>query len=267
MKAAGLAQATVAALATLALGGMAVVLAQDRTIPLSELRSGTEFLSADLRALQQDEFANPGMLWVERGSKLWSTPAGKSNQSCASCHQDAAVNMRGVAATYPRLDARTGELLNIEARINQCRGERQQAAPFPHESGELLSITAYVIRQSISSRINVVIDGAARKSFEAGRDLYYRRVGQMNLACAQCHEANWGKTLFAERISQGHPNAYPAYRMEWQGMGSLERRMRACLSGVRAEMLPYGAREYRELALYLAWRAQGLPVETPGVRR
>lgn len=245
---------------------VAVVPAQDRAIPLSELRSGTAFLSDDLRALQQDEFANPGMLWVERGAKLWSTPAG-NGQSCASCHQDAAVSMRGVAASYPRLDAKTGELLNIEARINQCRGERQQAAPFPHESEELLSITSYVVRQSNSSRINVVIDGDARKHFEAGRSLYYRRLGQMNLACAQCHEANWGRTLFAERISQGHPNAYPAYRMEWQGMGSLERRLRACLSGVRAEMLPYGAQEYRQLALFLAWRAQGLPVESPGVRR
>ena len=267
MKAAGLASVALAALAALALGGMAVVLAQDRAIPLEQLRSGTAFLSDDLRALQQDEFANPGMLWVERGSKLWSTPSGKSGQSCASCHQNAAVSMRGVAASYPRLDVKTGELLNIEARINQCRGERQQASPFPHESEELLSITAYISRQSNSSRFNVVIDGAARKPFEAGRSLYYRRLGQMNLACAQCHEANWGKTLLTERISQGHPNAYPAYRMEWQGMGSLERRLRACLSGVRAEMLPYGAKEYRELALYLAWRAQGLPMETPGVRR
>jgi len=50
-------------------------------------------------------------------------------------------------------------------------------------------------------------------------------------------------------------------------VGSLQRRMRACLSGIRAEMLPYGAQEYLDLELYLAWRAQGLPIETPGVRR
>jgi sulfur-oxidizing protein SoxA len=267
MKPAVLARAALAALALAGMAGVAVVPAQDRPIPPEQLRSGTVFLSEDLRSLQQDEFANPGMLWVERGAKLWSTPAGKSAQSCAGCHQDAAVSMRGVAASYPRLDANTGELLNIEARINQCRGERQQAAPFAHESEELISITAYIARQSNMSKINIVIDGDARKHFEAGRSRYYRRVGQMNLACAQCHEANWGKTLLAERISQGHPNAYPAYRMEWQGMGSLERRLRACLSGVRAEMVPYGAMEYRELALYLAWRAQGLAMEAPGVRR
>src|SRR5258708_14618970 len=88
----------------------------------------------------------------------------------------------------------------------------------------------------------------------------------MNLSCAHCHDAQWGKRLLSETIGQGHPNAYPAYRMEWQTMGSLERRLRACLSGIRAEMLPYGSQEYLDLELYLPWRAQRLPIETPGVR-
>src|SRR6266704_3286874 len=108
---------------------------------------------------------------------------------------------------------------------------------------------------------------APRARFESGRASYHLRRGQMNLACSHCHDANWGKRLLSETISQGHPNAYPAYRLEWQTMGSLERRMRACLSGIRAEMLPYSAQEYLDLELYLAWRAQGLPIETPGVRR
>ena len=136
-----------------------------------------------------------------------------------------------------------------------------------YESEELLAITAYVARQSKGMPIGVSIDGAAKAHFEAGEAAYRLRRGQMNLSCAHCHEANWGKRLLSETISQGQPNGYPAYRMEWQTMGSLERRLRACLSGVRAEMLPYGSPEYLDLELYLAWRAQGLPIETPGVRR
>jgi len=89
----------------------------------------------------------------------------------------------------------------------------------------------------------------------------------MNLACAGCHDRNWGKRLYTETISQGHPTAFPAYRLEWQGLGSLSRRIRACLFGVRARMPPPGAQELTEIALYLAWRAQGLPLEAPGVRR
>jgi sulfur-oxidizing protein SoxA len=241
-------------------------LAQERAIPLDQLKSGSVFLGADLRALQNDDFANPASLWLARGEKLWSEPAGSSGKSCASCHGEAAKSMRGVAASYPKLDS-SGRLLNLEGRINQCRSERQRAEPLRYESEELLSITAYVAHQSKGMPIAVSIDGPARAHFDAGRAFYYQRRGQMNLSCAHCHEANWGKRLYSETISQGQPNAYPAYRMEWQTMGSLERRLRACLSGVRAEMRPYGTSEYLDLELFLAWRAQGLGIETPGVRR
>ena len=241
--------------------------AQDRAIPLAELKSGSAFLSADLRSLQSDDFANPGMLWVERGEKLWREPAGKKNLSCASCHQEAKSSMRGVAARYPRIDPASGRLLNLEGRINQCRTERMGAEAFRYESEEMLSLTAYVALQSRGLPIAVSISGPAKPHFDAGQAAYRLRRGQMNLSCAHCHDAQWGKRLLSETITQGHPNAYPAYRMEWQTMGSLERRLRACLSGIRAEMLPYGSPEYLDLELYLAWRAQGLPMETPGVRR
>ena len=257
-------RAGLALLAALASGG---VLAQQRAIPLADLKPGSAFISADLRALQNDEFANPGTLWLERGAKLWSEPAGRRKQSCQSCHQDAAGSMRGVATRYPRIDVESGKLVDLEGRINLCRARRMGAEPFRHESEELLAITAYVARQSRGVPLKVSIDGPARAHFDSGRGYYYVRRGQMNLSCAHCHEENWGKRLLSETISQGHPNAYPAYRMEWQTMGSLERRLRACLSGIRAEMLPYGSPEYLDLELYLAWRAQGLPIETPGVRR
>jgi sulfur-oxidizing protein SoxA len=243
------------------------VLAQERAIPLDQVKSGSAFLGQDLRSLQADEFANPGMLWVERGGKIWREAAGKKNQSCAGCHQDAQSSMRGVAARYPKIDPASGKLLNLEGRINACRVDHQGAEPFRYESEELLSITAYVARQSRGLPIASNIAGAARAHFDAGEAAYRLRRGQMNLSCAHCHEANWGKRLLSETVSQGQPNAYPAYRMEWQTLGSLERRLRACLSGIRAEMLPYGSPEYLDLELYLAWRAQGLAIETPGVRR
>ena len=48
---------------------------------------------------------------------------------------------------------------------------------------------------------------------------------------------------------------------------SLQRRIRACLFGIRADAPPAGAPELTDVELYLAWREQGLPVEAPGVRR
>ena len=241
--------------------------AQERLLPLSALRSGIVFAGPDVRAMQADDIANPGELWVQRGEKLWNLPAGLAGKSCASCHGDARTSMRGVATRYPAHDAGRDALLDLEARIDDCRTRRQQAGALPRESDDLLSLTAYVAYQSRGLPLAASIDGAARAGFERGQAFYTQRHGQMNLACMHCHDQNWGKRLLGETISQGHGNAFPAYRLEWQGLGSLQRRIRACLFGVRAEMPPPGAPELTDLELFLAWRAQGLPVEAPGVRR
>jgi sulfur-oxidizing protein SoxA len=241
--------------------------AQQRVLPLSELRSGATFAGANVRAMQADELANPGMLWVERGEKLWSAPAESSGKACASCHDAAQTSMRGVAARYPKFDAAAGTVLDLEARINDCRTRRQQAPALARESEDLLALTAFVAYQSRGVPLAASIDGPARAAFERGRELYFARHGQMNIACTQCHDQNWGKRLLGETISQGHPTAFPGYRLEWQSLGSLQRRLRACLFGIRAEMPPPGAPVLTDLELYLAWRAQGLPIEAPGVRR
>ena len=235
--------------------------------PRPQPRSGIEFAGADVRALQADDFGNPGMLWVARGEKLWNAAAGRSEKSCASCHRDAPSTMKGVAARYPRMDTGGRELLNLEARINQCRAQRQGAETLRYESDELLALTAYVAHQSRGMPVSVAVDEANRRHYERGRETYYRRQGQMNLACTHCHEQNAGRKLLADTISEGHGNAYPVYRLEWQSAGSLHRRLRACYFGVRAEQPAAGSAELLDLELYLATRARGLAVETPGVRR
>ena len=206
------------------------------------------------------------MLWVEQGEKLWGEAAGAEGKSCASCH-GAAASLAGVATRYPAYDAETQRLLNLEGRIQQCRTERQKAPPLTYESQPLLSLTALVAHHSRGLPMRVAVDGPARPFFEAGRTLYQEQQGQLDLSCAQCHDQSWGKRLRAERISQGHANGFPAYRLEWQTIGSLHRRLRACFQGVRAEPFVSGSPELVAIELYLAWRAQGLPIETPAVRR
>jgi L-cysteine S-thiosulfotransferase len=254
-----------AALVFATLLASATTSAQERALPREALRSGIEFAGADVRAMQADDFANPGFLWVERGEKLWSDA--QAGKSCASCHGNAATSMRGAAARYPAFDREAGAVFDLEARINACRFRHQDAKPFARESDELLALTSYVAYQSRGMPSAVTIDGPARGAFDRGRALYTTRHGQMNLSCAQCHDQNWGKRLYAETLSQGHGNAFPAYRLEWQALGSLQRRIRACFFGIRAEMPRPGAPELTDLELYLAWRASGLNLEAPGVRR
>lgn len=244
--------------------GIATAGEAERPTPL---KSGLEFTSAEVRSLQGDDFENPGMLWVTRGESIWRTSAGTSGKSCADCHQRAETSMKGVAARYPVYDAPAGRIVNLESRINLCRTRQQRAAPFVHESEDMLALSTYVAHQSRGISVEGAVPEALRASFERGRERYQKRIGQMNLACIHCHQQNWGRTLLAQTISQGHGNAYPAYRLEWQSLGSLQRRLRACYFGVRAEMPPYQSPELLELEVYLTWRGRGLPIETPGVRR
>jgi sulfur-oxidizing protein SoxA len=216
--------------------------------------------------MQDDDTANPGMLWVLDGEALWKRKASAADKSCADCHGDAASSMKGVAARYPAYDAARGRPVDLEERINICRAERQQATPLPFESKDLLALSAYIGRQSRGLPIEAGSDERTQPFVEAGRKLFNERQGQLNLACAQCHDDNWGQKLAGAPVPQGHATGYPLYRLEWQTLGSLQRRLRNCIVGMRAEPYAFGAPEYVDLELYLMWRARGMKIETPAVR-
>jgi L-cysteine S-thiosulfotransferase len=244
----------------------AIVLSARAEIPLGERRSAYEDMSRDNKAMQDDDTANPGMLAVLDGEALWQTKAGRAGKSCADCHGDAQEKMKGVAARYPAFDTAAGRPVNFEQRINICREKQQNASPFSYESRELLALTAYLGLQSRGEPVAPPDDPRLTPFREAGRALYDRRIGQLNLACVHCHDDNWGKSLAGNKIPQAHPTGYPIYRLEWQSLGSLQRRLRNCMIGMRAEPYTYGAAEYVDMELYLMWRARGMKVETPAVR-
>ena len=229
--------------------------------------SGTAFLSEALKAQQADDAANPGMLWVADGARLWDEPRGAAARACSACHGQAEESMRGVAARYPAVDPASGALLNLEGRINRCRTRHQQAEPLAYESDALLGLTAFVAHQSRGMPVRVAIDGPAAPYYAAGEGFFHRRQGQLNLSCANCHVENAGRRLRGDTISHGLGNGYPAYRLEWQTVGSLHRRLRACSLGVRAVQFEPGSPEYLGLELYLAGRAAGVPIEIPAIRR
>jgi sulfur-oxidizing protein SoxA len=234
--------------------------------PSPDRRSGYEFMSPQTRAMQDDDTANPGLLWVLEGGALWGRKTGAAGRACADCHGDARGSMQGVAARHPAFDPARGRPVDLEQRINRCRVERQQAPPLAWESRELLALTAYVARQSRGLPIDIAIDARTRPFLDAGRATWERRQGQLNLSCTQCHDANWGRQLAGNVIPQAHPTGYPLYRLEWQSLGSLQRRLRNCLVGMRAEPYEFGSPDFVDLELFLMWRARGMSMEAPAVR-
>ena len=223
-------------------------------------------MGRETRAMQDDDTTNPGMLWVLDGEALWKRKAGEANKSCADCHGEAPSSMKGVAARYPAFDPALKRPINLDERINICRADQQKATRFAAESKDLLALSAYVSRQSRGMPIDIQVDDRTRPFIEAGRKTYELRQGQLNLSCANCHDDNWGQKLAGAPIPQAHPTGYPQYRLEWQTLGSLQRRLRNCLVGMRAESFPLGAADYADLEIFLAWRARGMPIEAPAVR-
>ncbi len=231
-----------------------------------ERRSGAEFMSPSTQAMQKDDTSNPGMLAALEGETLWNAPAGNEGKSCASCHGPADKSMKGVAARYPAIHQSTSMPVDLQGRINLCRSDNQKASPLRFESRELLALTTYVALQSRGMPVSPPDDARLDPFRNQGETLWRQRFGQLNFSCAQCHDDNWGKRLGSAPIPQAHPNGYPIYRLEWQGMGSLQRRLRNCMAGVRAEPFGFGSDEFIALELYLMSRAAGMPMETPGVR-
>jgi sulfur-oxidizing protein SoxA len=252
---------------TIAIAGvLAATAAAAAEIPQEQRRSGFTFMTPETQSMQNDDTANPGMLWVLDGETLWNKKEGIAGKACADCHGDAAASMKGVAARYPALDKTLGRPVDLEQRINLCRTNRQQATPLAFESHDLLAITAFVAKQSRGSPIEAGSDPQLEPFIAKGRALYTQRQGQLNLACSNCHEDVWDKRLAGSAITQGHATGYPLYRLEWQTLGSLQRRLRACMTGIRAQAYDFGSPELVELELYLLSRARGLPVESPAVR-
>ncbi len=229
-------------------------------------RSGFDDMGPGTQAMQREDSSNPGMLSALEGESLWSAPAGPAQTSCASCHGEASASMKGVAARYPAFDTASQRPLDLAGRISQCRDQRQQAGPLPRESRELVALTTYVGLQSRGQPIAPPEDARLTPFRDAGKALYSQRMGQLNFSCAQCHDENAGGHLGAALIPQAHPTGYPLYRLEWQATGSLQRRLRNCMIGTRAEPFTYGGLEYIELELFLMQRAAGMAIETPAVR-
>lgn len=229
-------------------------------------KSGYDIMSPSTQALQNDDTQNPAMLWVKDGEAQWDFVTGAAKKSCAGCHGAAAKSMRGVAARYPAFDRALKRPVNLQQRINLCQKNHQRAEPSAAESAEILGIESYVAMQSRGLPIAPPRDAKLTASRERGGKFFQQRIGQLDLSCADCHDNNAGKKLAGATIPEAHPTAYPLYRLEWQGVGSLQRRLRNCMSGVRAEAYVFGAQEFIELELYLASRAAGMLIETPGVR-
>ncbi len=233
---------------------------------LDQIISGWHFRSDETQQLQTDDFENQGMIFVDAAYDAWNTVEGTEGQSCASCHDTPEDSMEGVRAVYPKWNEEAGEVRTLAQQINACRTERMGAEPYGYTSGQMANMEALISVQSRGMPMNVAIDGPVRETWEQGKEMYYTRYGQLELACASCHEQNYGNYIRADHLSQGQTNGFPVYRLKNAKLNTVHARFKGCVRDTRAETFQPGSPEFVALELYVASRGNGLSVEAPSVR-
>ncbi|WP_406676020.1 sulfur oxidation c-type cytochrome SoxA [Roseobacter weihaiensis] len=232
---------------------------------LSEIISGWHFRGTETRAMQTDDFDNPGMIFVEQAEEVWNTADGTEGKSCASCHEGSET-MAGVRPVYPKWNEAAGEVRTLEMQINDCRENQMGAEPWKYTGGDMVNMTALISSVSRGMPVNVAIDGPAQSTWEKGKELYYTRTGQLELSCSNCHEDNYGNMIRADHLSQGQINGFPVYRLKNTRLNSAHDRFKGCIRDTRAETYAPGSDAFVALELYVASRGNGLSVEGPSVR-
>ncbi|MEO9824883.1 MAG: sulfur oxidation c-type cytochrome SoxA [Paracoccaceae bacterium] len=230
---------------------------------VSTIYSGWHFRSSETQALQTDDFDNPGMIFVDQAIDEWDVVDGSEGKACSSCHEDVAA-FEGLRTQLPRVE--DGQLVTMENLINECRTDRMGAEKWKYSGTQMTGMTALISLQSRGLPMNVAIDGEASDFWEKGKELYYTRVGQLDMACSNCHEDNYGVMIRADHLSQGQTNGFPTYRLKNAKLNSMHGRFKGCMSNIRATPFKEGGDEFKALELYLASRGNGLSVESPSVR-
>mgnify|MGYP001014295643 FL=1 len=230
-----------------------------------EVISGHAYRDPDTRAMQSDDFSNPGMVFVHSGLAAWDAVEGTEGKSCANCH-NGIESMKGVRAAMPKMNEKGDDLWSLENFVNNCRTTRMGADEWKWNSQEMKNMTAAISMQSRGMPVAVKTDGPAQSYWEKGKEIYYTRYGQLELACANCHEQHAGDMIRADHLSQGQINGFPTYRLKDAGMVSIHQRFVGCVRDTRAETFAAGSPEFRALELYVASRGAGLPVEGVSVR-
>ncbi len=229
-------------------------------------QSGYDFLSEESKAMQDDDFENPGSSTVDTGAEMFVI-AGKNGKSCASCHGEdgGKLDIKDIAM-YPVYDKKLKRPITLQQKIRMEWENRLGNKALKYDGKKALALEVFVRNLARGEKVNVKIDGPMKPFFEKGKAIYHKRSGQLNMSCTQCHDTYYGKHIRANLLSQGQSNGYPAYRLKNGKINGLHSRFNGCYKNIRAEKSKPGNDDYVALEVYLGWRGNGLPIEAPGIR-
>jgi sulfur-oxidizing protein SoxA len=217
--------------------------------PVNDFVNGVYSIDAASREQWEEiEEFPPYELNIEKGEKLFNTPFA-NGKSYADCFDNGGIS---IAHRYPFFDQESGQVITLEGSINACRAANGEP-PLKWSKGAIADISAYMHYTSRGQVINVVVpdNPGAMAAYERGKNHFYAKRGQLNMACADCHVYYSGNKI----------------RAEWGGMGTLHRRYGGCNKQVRAKPHKSQSDEYKALEYFHTYMSNGLEINGPSARK
>ena len=235
-------------------------------VALEDYVYGAMIANPDARAQYEQIMEFPPFLGdLDAGRRIWDKPF-RNGKTFADCFPDGG---RNVVGNYPYYDASVDKVVTFEMALNRCL-EANGEPPMAYGEREPMGVlTAYARTLSDGMRMNVKVDSPqARAKYEAGKDLYFRRIGQLNAACAGCHLHLAGRTMRMEIISPslGHATHWPIFRAGEELM-TFQGRFNRCMVQMRAAPYGYNSEEWNNLEYFLSYLSNGLPLQASVFRK
>lgn len=202
---------------------------------------------------------------IENGEEIWNKKFanGKSFSDCFGEPTNLSV--------YPQYVEDRGRVVTLTMALNEClvdNGEKKLNT----KKGAMADLQAYIAYQFqenelvIDTKIN---SAGAAKAYEDGKKYYYTQRGYLKLNCAQCHVQGAGKRVRNENLSQalGHVSHFPVYRLKWQGLGTLERRVSGCVKDQGQVPPSDTSKDMANLIYYMSYISNGMKYDGPDLRK
>ena len=202
---------------------------------------------------------------IEKGEKLWKTPL-KSGKTYADCLPNGG---KMIAGNYPMFDNAKGKVVTLEDAINACRvanGEEAYKNADPKTMGLL---TAYMRTLSDGMKFDIKVEGeGALKAYEDGKKTFFKRAGQLNFSCGNCHVDNAGVRIRSEILSPvvGQATHWPVFRGGDQ-LTTLQKRYEGCQNNVRHVPDKAGSTRYNNLEYFHSYMSNGLELKASVFRK
>ncbi|MGC2437128.1 MAG: sulfur oxidation c-type cytochrome SoxA [Pseudolabrys sp.] len=214
-----------------------------------------------------DPIENPAMWAVDKAPELWKQ-TGSTGSSCNTCHSDPKTSFQTWAASMPKWEPRLNKALSVEEFVTR-HAKATTGASWFMETDENRAMSVYL--HFLANGTPIKIDTSspeAKAAIERGKELSARKVGQLNMACTDCHGKVANHWIRGQWLGEpkGQYDHFPTWRTSLLAIWDIRQRFQWCQVNIRADELPPDAKEYGDLEFYLATQNEGQKLSVPGIR-